>query len=180
VPPDVTTGRVVVVVGGEVVGVVVVGGEVVGVLVVGCEVVGVLVVGCEVVVDPAADSVVGVVVAVDEVDVGSVVEVDTEVPVEVDGDELAPGCSLATMTPMSAVAPAEATIAARVRYRTSAFARRRPSGELWLRGWLIEGIGSVSSAHVHSRTRESHQPQRTLWAVCEVNAAKPASYSKPK
>jgi hypothetical protein len=160
VPPDVTTGRVVVVVGGEVV--------------------GVLVVGCEVVVDPAADSVVGVVVAVDEVDVGSVVEVDTEVPVEVDGDELAPGCSLATMTPMSAVAPAEATIVARVRYRTSAFARRRPSGELWLRGWLIEGIGSVSSAHVHSRTRESHQPQRTLWAVCEVNAAKPASYSKPK
>jgi len=80
VPPDVTTGRVVVVVGGDVVVVVVV---------VGTDVVGV------VVPDPAGDPVVGVVVA--GVVAGVVVEVDgTEVevlPVVVLTAELAPGCS---------------------------------------------------------------------------------------
>ena len=56
--------------------------------------------------------------------VGVVVEVDgTEVevlPVVVLTAELAPGCSFATTTPMSAVAPAAPTIEARVRKRTSA------------------------------------------------------------
>ena len=65
----------------------------------------------------------GVVVAVD----GTEVEV---LPVVVLTAELAPGCSFATTTPMSAVAPAAPTIEARVRYRTSALARCLASGEL--------------------------------------------------
>ena len=90
-------------------------------------VVGADVVGVVVVTDPAGDSVVGVVVAVDDVDVvGSEVEVVPVLPAV----ELAPGCSLATTIPMSAVAPAAATIEARVRLRTSALARRLASGEL--------------------------------------------------
>ena len=123
-PPDVTTGLVVVVVGGDVVVVVVV---------VGAEVVGV------VVADPVADSVVGVVVGVVAgvvvvVVEGVVVAVDgTEVevlPVVVLTAELAPGCSFATTRPMSAVAPAAPTIEARVKKRTSPWARRLASGEL--------------------------------------------------
>jgi len=159
VPPDVTTGRVVVVVGGDVVVVVVV---------VGTDVVGV------VVPDPAGDPVVGVVVAgvVAGVVVGVVVEVDgTEVevlPVVVLTAELAPGCSLATTTPISAVAPAAPTIEARVRKRTSALARRLAAGELWSLGWcLIGGTTPASWSPVHQRIWGSSQPQRLLWAVCE-------------
>ena len=96
------------------------------VVVVGADVVGV------VVADPVADSVVGVVVA--GVVAGVVVEVDgTEVevlPVVVLTAELAPGCSFATTRPMSAVAPAAPTIEARVKKRTSPWARRLASGEL--------------------------------------------------
>jgi len=155
VPPDVTTGRVVVVVGGDVVVVVVV---------VGTDVVGV------VVPDPAGDPVVGVVVA--GVVAGVVVEVDgTEVevlPVVVLTAELAPGCSLATTTPISAVAPAAPTIEARVRKRTSALARRLAAGELWSLGWcLIGGTTPASWSPVHQRIWGSSQPQRLLWAVCE-------------
>jgi hypothetical protein len=154
VPPDVTTGRVVVVVGGDVVVVVVVGTDVVGV----------------VVPDPAGDPVVGVVVA--GVVAGVVVEVDgTEVevlPVVVLTAELAPGCSLATTTPISAVAPAAPTIEARVRKRTSALARRLAAGELWSLGWcLIGGTTPASWSPVHQRIWGSSQPQRLLWAVCE-------------
>ena len=158
VPPDVTTGRVVVVVGGDVV-VVVVGADVVGVVVVGA-VVGV------VVPDRAGDSVVGVVVpdragdSVVGVVAGVVVEVDgTEVevlPVVVLTAELAPGCSFATTKPMSAVAPAAPTIEARLTKRTRALARRLASGELRLLGWcLIGGIGPASWSPLHTRTRES-------------------------
>jgi len=126
--------------------VVVGGGDVVVVVVVGTDVVGVVVVS-----DPAGDPVVGVVVA------GVVVEVDgTEVevlPVVVLTAELAPGCSFATTTPMSAVAPAAPTIEARVRKRTSAVARRLASGELWSLGWcLIGGSGPASWSPVHLRT----------------------------
>jgi hypothetical protein len=152
VPPDVTTGRVVVVVGGDVV-VVVVGADVVGV-VVGVGVVGV------VVADPAGDPVVGVVVVVvvgvvAGVVAGVVVEVEgTEVevlPVVVLAAELAPGCSLATTKPMSAVAPAAPTIDARVRKRTRAWARCLASGELWLLACLIGGTGPASWSPVHQR-----------------------------
>lgn len=112
---------------------------VVVVVVVGADVVVVVVVGV-VASDPADDAVVGVVVGVvagvvvgADV-VGVVVAVDgTEVevlPVVVLTAELAPGCSFATATPMSAVAPAAPTIEARVRYRTSALARPLASGEL--------------------------------------------------
>jgi hypothetical protein len=127
--------------------VVVVGGDVV-VVVVGTGVVGV------VVPDPVGDSVVGVVVA--GVVAGVVVEVDgTEVevlPVVVLTDELAPGCSLATTTPMSAVAPAAPTIEARVRKRTSALALRLASGELWSLRCLIGGTGPAPWSRVHQRT----------------------------
>jgi hypothetical protein len=118
--------------------VVVVGGDVVVVVVVvGAEVVGV------VVADPVADSVVGVVVGVVAGVVAGVVVVVVEgVVVAVDGTEvevlpvvvltaeLAPGCSFATTRPMSAVAPAAPTIEARVKKRTSPWARRLASGEL--------------------------------------------------
>ena len=130
------------------------GGDVVVVVVVGTDVVGVVVVS-----DPAGDPVVGVVVAgvVGVVVAGVVVEVDgTEVevlPVVVLTAELAPGCSFATTTPMSAVAPAAPTIEARVRKRTSAVARRLASGELWSLGWcLIGGSGPASWSPVHLRT----------------------------
>jgi hypothetical protein len=105
--------------------VVVVGGDVV-VVVVGADVVGV------VVADPVPDSVVGViVVVVVEVDGTEVEGTEVEVlPVVVLAVELAPGCSFATTRPMSAVAPAAPTIEARVKKRTSAWARRLASGEL--------------------------------------------------
>jgi hypothetical protein len=146
VPPDVATGRVVVVVGGDVV-----------VVVVGTVVVGVVVLGVVVVPDPAGDSVVGVVAGVV---VGVVVDVVVEVdgaevevlPVVVLAAELTPGCSFATTKPMSAVAPAAPTIEARVRKRTSALARRRASGELWSLGCLIEGTGPASRSPLHQRT----------------------------
>jgi hypothetical protein len=99
VPPDVATGRVVVVVGGDVV--VVVGGKVV------------VVVGED---EPAPRfDEVGVVVGGEVVVVGATV-------VEVLGvwsgallDADAPGCSLATTMPMTTVAPVAATAASRVR-----------------------------------------------------------------
>jgi len=165
VPPDVTTGRVVVVVGGDVV-VVVVGADVAGV-VVGAEVAGV------VAADPAGDPVDGVVVLVvvgvvagvavagvvvaGVVVAGVVVEVEgTEVEVlpvvAVLAAELAPGCSLATTKPMSAVAPAAPTIEARVRKRTRAWARCLASGELWSLACFIGGTGPASWSPLHQRT----------------------------
>jgi hypothetical protein len=122
VPPDVATGRVVVVVGGAVV--VVVGGKVV------------VVVEDE---EPAPRSdEVGVVVdgAVDVVG-ASVVEVLGLRRGELtDADD--PGCSLATTMPMTTVAPVAATAASRVRKRSDASARRRVSGEETCRGDFIE------------------------------------------
>jgi hypothetical protein len=166
VPPDVTTGRVVVVVGGDVV-VVVVGADVAAV-VVGADVAGV------VAADPAGDPVDGVVVLVVVVGVvagvavagvvvagvvvaGVVVEVEgTEVEVlpvvGVLAAELAPGCSLATTKPMSAVAPAAPTIEARVRKRTRAWARCLASGELWSLACFIGGTGPASWSPLHQRT----------------------------
>ncbi len=115
-----------VVVGGEVV-VVVVGGAVVGGAVVGGVVLGVAggvpVDG----VDSTVGEVVGVVVSVvgDDGDVEGVVVV-------VGGGKVAllfAGCSLATTTPMSTVAPVAAMKDARVRRLTRIWARRLVSGE---------------------------------------------------
>ena len=49
-------------------------------------------------------------------------------------DPPAPGCSFATTTPMAMVAPAASNAAARVRRRTRASARPRPL-ESWVAGW---------------------------------------------
>jgi hypothetical protein len=108
----VTTGRLGVVVGGEVV--VVVGGEVVVVVDVG--------------VDPAtapgSDDVGGVVVVVDELGV-ELVETCAGMVLE---DALPPGCSLATTRPMAIAAPVAATAVERVNRRRRSAARRLFSG----------------------------------------------------
>jgi hypothetical protein len=122
VPPEVITGRLRVLVGGDVV-VVVVGGDVVGdaepELTPGSDAPGVEVLGVEVV---------GVSAGAGE-------------------DPLAPGRSFATTTPMAMVAPAASNAAARVRRRTRASARPRVSGEL---GCGVELTGHVlGSASFH-------------------------------
>jgi hypothetical protein len=143
VPPEVTEGRVVVVVGGEVVVVVVVG----------------------TVFTPPVDGSVVVGVVVDggtEVDVvGSEVVVD---PDEVDGlfGALVPGCSFATTTPITAVAPAAARNDARVSRRSRTVARRLVSGELWSSGRLIAGLDSHSWASLHQSGVGSRSPQGLL------------------
>jgi hypothetical protein len=112
VPPEVATGRVVVVVGGDVV--VVVGANVV------------VVVGDDEL--PRRFDEVGVVVVGELVDVGATV-------VDVVGvwstpllDADAPGCSLATTMPMTTVAPVAATAVRRVSRRRDFAALRRVSG----------------------------------------------------
>jgi hypothetical protein len=118
------------------------------VVVVGCVVV--VVVGCVVVLVVGAD-----VPPPLEVDV--VVEGVDVVVVDVAGErvgfvsvtvavELAPGCSLATRTPISPVAPVAAITAVRVSRRTRALARSRARG-VWCRlGRVISGDPLVSSA----------------------------------
>jgi hypothetical protein len=116
VPPEVTTGRVVVVRGRVVV--VVVGGDVSGV------VLGVTgdVLGAEVGVDVGGTDVVVVVVVVTG---GSVVSGPDSLVVAA---ALLPGCSLATTNPINAVAPVAANTTARVIRLTRAWARCRVSG----------------------------------------------------
>jgi hypothetical protein len=131
VPPEVVTGRVVVVVGGEVV--VVVGGEVVVDGDVGAEEVpesGVVVV------------VVGGDVVVVEVLVLEGAWAGTW------GDELAPGCSLATSTPMAMVAPVATRAAERVSRRRRASVRCLASGELGGGVDDLTGFG-LGTASVH-------------------------------
>jgi hypothetical protein len=74
------------------------------------------------------------------------VEGAVEVEVVVAGDgafplalaaELAPGCSFATTTPMSAVPPTAARAAERVKRRKRTWVRTRVSGELRSRACLI-------------------------------------------
>jgi hypothetical protein len=116
VAPDVTTGRVVVVVGTGWV-VVVVGADVVGGVVGGEPDVGVVGDAVEGVEVAGADGIVVVVV-------DGVRGVDWTGPVA-----LAPGCSLATTTAIAAVAPVATNVMTRVRRRTRACARRRDWGE---------------------------------------------------
>jgi hypothetical protein len=77
-------------------------------------------------------------------DVDPDVDVDDEVGVVVGtvpfvlGAELAPGCSRATTTPITAMAAVAASTAERVSRRKSASARSREWGELWW-GSLIGG-----------------------------------------
>jgi hypothetical protein len=146
VPPDVTTGWVVVVVGGIVV-VVVVGGAVVGVVVAGAELNPpggvVVVVGAIVVVVVV---VVGVVAGVP-----GLAAVGTEVALGAFDPAEDPGCSLATVTPMNAAAPPATRMAVLVRRLMRACARARADGEYWsrLRLTTIRGSAAPAPARVH-------------------------------
>jgi hypothetical protein len=55
------------------------------------------------------------------------------------GAELAPGCSLATTMPITAVAPVAASTAVRVRRRRRVLALSRDRGELYWCGCLMGG-----------------------------------------
>jgi hypothetical protein len=153
VPPEVTTGWVVVVVGGIVV-VVVLGGAVGVVVVAGAELeppgeVVVVVGGLVVVV-----VVVGVVASVPGFAVvGTEVRLGAFVPAE------DPGCSLATVTPMNAVAPPATRMAVLVRRLMRACARARAVGEYWSRPRLttIRGRAAPAPARVR-RSRPRRQP----------------------
>jgi hypothetical protein len=159
VPPDVTTGWVVVVVGGLVV--VVVGGIVV--VVTGGLVVGVVVAAEPGELDPAfvGGVVVGVVVVVVVVLVPTVagcavVGADEGVGALVPADD--PGFSLATVTQMNAVAPPASTMAVLVRRLMRACARARAVGEYMFRTRLMPDHGREPLAPARARTRG---PRRT-------------------
>jgi hypothetical protein len=132
VPPEVTTGCVVVVVGCEVV-----------VVVVGFDVVGVVVAWVSLVPEEPV-----VVVDVDVVDVEVDVPDVLEPPDLVASDAaLTPGCSLAITTPIRAVAPVAARTAARVNRRTRASARRRAAGVLCSLGCFMRNEGFLACPH---------------------------------
>jgi len=152
VPPEVTTGWVVVVVGGIVVVVVVVGGAVVGVVVAGAEL------------EPPGEVVVvvGGLVVVVVVGVGVVTAVPAFAVVGTEGAFVPaedPGCSLATVTPMNAVAPPATRMAVLVRRLMRACARARAVGEYWSRPRLttIQGRAAPAPARVR-RSRPRRQP----------------------
>jgi hypothetical protein len=140
VPPDVTTGWVVVVVGGLVV--VVTGGLVV--VVTGGLVVGVVDAAEAGGLDPALVVVVG----------GLVPTVAGWAVVGVDD----PGCSLATVTQMNAVAPPASTMAVLVRRLMRACARARALGEYTFRTRLMPDHGEEALVPERVRTRG---PRRT-------------------
>ena len=154
VPPDVTTGRVVVVVGGLVV---VVGGEVVVVAAGGLVVEVAPTEPVEgVVVGAGADDVLVVVDEAPPVVVGSVVVGPGDgagalAPAE------EPGCSLATVTQMTAVAPPAATIAVEVRRLRRACACVRANGEPGL-------LPRVTADH--RRGARAHERDQTLDPRC--------------
>jgi hypothetical protein len=142
--------------------VVVVGGVVVVVVVVVVRgVVSAVLVGDSVL----GDDVVGVVVEVDvDVDGTEVVVEGTEVEVLL--AVLEPGCSLATTTPMSAVAPVAARKDARVSRRNLLVARCLVSGvKLSLACFMADAL---LLARTHLRSRASRLPQPFLWALCEM------------
>jgi hypothetical protein len=94
-------------------------------------------------------------------------EVDGVVVNEVGLAVLAPGCSLATITPMSAVAPVAARMDARVRRRNRALARCLVSGECCHLARLTCS-GAFRSAPFH-KSRPGFRPtQWPLWTVCEM------------
>jgi hypothetical protein len=138
---------------------VVVGGTVV--VVVGGEVVVVGVAGTE---DEPWSDAVGWVVGGD-VTVVEVLGVEVLVVVVVGAciaaavDEVPPGCSLATTTPMAMVAPVAARAARRVRKRTEAWARRRVSGECeWRVRFIYRFLGSRSSTWKQRKMRPALNP----------------------
>ena len=154
-----TTGRVVVVVGGEVVvalgsGVVV--GEVVSDEEPAPGEVGVVVGrGDVVVVEPLGVEVVGA--DVFGTGTGSGLE-----------DALAPGCSLATTTPIAKVAPVASNTAERVRRRRRASARCLVSGELCCGDELIDRSANVASRPTEARCSEGSQRECVPWGFCET------------
>ena len=159
VPPDVTAGRVVVVVGGLVV----------------------VVVGLVVVVVGAAPSwpeapVVVVGMVVDVVDVVDVVLGDAAGTVLGAGGAVAgavpPGCSLATVTPMSAAAPPASTTAVLVKREIRACALERAPGVCWSRARLAGTLGAVARRLVRSRPDRPRQDQRTRSVPDETSTSR--------
>ena len=142
-PPDATTGGVVVVVGATVVDVVG-GGIVVGVVTSAPPAGTVAGAGAPAELD-AAGAVV-VVVAV----VGIVVGSNGGVGAFALADE--PGCSLATVTPMNAVAPLATTKTLRVSRLTRAWARARAAGEYCRRSRLVPGGDRAGRSALRSRS----------------------------
>ena len=82
---------------------------------------------------------------------------------------LAPGCSLATTTPIAMVAPVATRAAELVRRRKRALARCLVSGEL---SWGVELIRRVlGSTSGHASSAGYCQPELLLWIVCEDSSA---------
>jgi hypothetical protein len=93
------------------------------------------------------------------VDVVVVVEGSTDDVEEVElvvAELLAPGCSLATTTPMSAVVPVATTATARVRRRSRALARRRASTA------SVVGRSGMDPSHHRSFRAAAHRTVRLL------------------
>jgi hypothetical protein len=120
----------------------------------------VVVVGCEVVVVVVAFDVVGVVVACaspvpeEPVVVVDVVDVELDVPAVLEPPDpagfdaaLTPGCSLATTTPIKALAPVATRTAARVNVRTRVSARWRAAGVLWALGCFMRNEDFLARPH---------------------------------
>jgi hypothetical protein len=83
-------------------------------------------------------------------------------------DAVAPGCSLATTTPMTTVAPVAASAASRVRKRRDAAARRLVSGEWTCRVDLIDHF--LALAPTDRISSGYGQPCVLLWADCEASS----------
>jgi len=76
---------------------------------------------------------------------------------------LAPGCSLATTTPMATVAPAASSAATRVSHRRRASARPLVSGEL-RRGAELTDL-ALGTASVHAGSGATRGPQSPRWTT---------------
>jgi hypothetical protein len=78
-----------------------------------------------------------------------------------------PGCSRATTTPRTTVAPVAARTAPRVSCRRRDCARLRPSGVFGC-GSGISGLGLCSRGRLHPTIPESTPSHGPLWVCCDI------------